>query len=202
MWAKSAVMHSAFWLLATLLALTLETLETHGKKYGGADILKNQRTSSESVTQSKRHSEHGSDHKLSDEAKKSGGHHSEHKAFKLKKFHKHTKTSHKHGHHNGTLPQSSKGKIGKEKDKKGKKKKVHKKHKKKTHHHKRTRTRRHKKHTKKHGKHGCKGEKIVIKEDPFCQDKNHKNHCRWPNCIYFPYPRDIIPPFTTMVAKI
>lgn len=165
-------MHSAFWLLATLLALALET---HGN--GGADIQK----SSKSVTQSKKHSEHGSDHKLSDEAKKSGGHHSKHKAFKLKKFHKHTKTSHKHGHHNGTLPQSSKGKIGKEKEKKGKKKKVHKKHKKhkkKTHHHKRTRTRHHKKHTKKHGKHGCKGEKIVIKEDPFCQDKNHKNHCR------------------------
>ena len=164
-------MHAAFCLLATLLALTLEI---HGQTNEGANIKKNERKSFE----------HGTDynHKSSGEvtkgeAKKSGGHHSKHKTFKLNKFHKHTKSTHKHGQHKGKEPLSKKGKIGK---KKGKKKKVHKK---KTH--KRTRTRRHKKHTKKHGK--CKGKKIYIKTDPFCQDKTHKNHCRFKilNCIHY-----------------
>ena len=188
MWAKSSVMHSAFWLLATLLALTLESLKTQGQPNAGADIQKNKGTNSESVTQTTKHNEHGSDynHKLSDEAKKSGGHHSKHKTFKSKKFHKHMKTTHKNGHSKGPLPQYKRGRIGK---KKGKKKKVHKKRT----HHKRTRKRHHKKNTKKHGKH-CRGKKIYIKKDPFCQDKSHKNHCRWHNCS--------IHTFLTGVTKI
>ena len=192
MWVKSAaVMHSAFWLLATLLVLTLETC---GQPNSGADIQKNEQQSSKTVTKLDKHKEHGSDynHKSSSnngEAKTSGGHHKKHKVFKSKKFHKHTKTSHKHGHHKGKLPNSRKGRIEKG-QKKGKKKKVHKK---KSHHHKRTRTRKHKKHTRKHGKHGCKGKKIFIKEDPFCTDKTHKNHCRWLKIIFYTliYPSNL-----------
>merc|ERR1712179_835881 len=96
------------------------TLETHGKANSEVDIQK----SSETVTQTKKHKEHGSDynHKSSDEAERSGAHHIKHDSFKSRKFNKHTKTSHKHGHQKGKLPESGKGKIGKNKGKKKKNK--------------------------------------------------------------------------------
>ena len=124
-------MHSAFWLLATLLALTLK--ETHGKANGDkVDVHK----SSETVTRNQ---------KSTDDAKKSGAHHSKHKSFKSIQFHDHKKTTHKHGKQKkGKLPETRKGKIGKNRHKE----KKH--HHKRKHHKKTERHRTHKHNTKKH----------------------------------------------------
>ena len=126
----SQVMHSALWLLVTLLALTLK--ETHGKPNGDEVAI---HKSSEIVTRNQ---------KSTDDAKKSGAHHSKHKSFKSRQFHDHKKTSHKHGQRKGKLPETRKGKIGKNQKHKGKK------HHNRKHHKKTVRHKMHKHHTKKH----------------------------------------------------